>query len=599
MSDVELMLGGAAVELNHSQRQKYLASATSTEATTTAATHLARSNQAPAPADELCLEVRRLPHIQQNASFACTRRPNNLPARLNLTRSHSADSDSTTTTSSSATTSAACSPFDHHYSLVVTPSSAADSSAACSFEIAIPPELITLMAEDQATAIPMSQPIRPPSLIANAASPNSTAASSSTSPTYDARPRTPLARSPSSPSASSSTSPPLGSRVVHGTAVGAGSTGSNPSQHVLIPPAIQTTSNAMASSPCFVHTHLDSSLADFIRKEGEMRRRKQARNERRVRRASQAKQQQQAAAAAAAAAAPARTSQSPPSDAPTTPRNRSLLLPQMFADDNYDGSSTEAEDSSDDEAQSLTRQLAETAVSVREMSKQLGRARVRSNIQSIMIITKARDNHLIKLTRDLTIHLMTTNKHHRERGLTVYVDHQLRKSKRFDAIGLERDYPHCFKPMPIRRFSRHGSSSSLAADMATATNSPRATNHSLSVALSSRLMRSLHERQVSGDGQLTTSQATFTNGGNGDAAEDGQLRYWTAEMCTKSPHLFDFVVTVRHVPLKPNENPPPFLTFFETAWWRWYSSVRLLALSTCRATRHSICPRFSWFLDQF
>jgi NAD+ kinase len=33
-------------------------------------------------------------------------------------------------------------------------------------------------------------------------------------------------------------------------------------------------------------------------------------------------------------------------------------------------------------------------------------------------------------------------------------------------------------------------------------------------------------------------------GGNMPSAEEGQLRYWTAEMCTKSPHLFDFVVTV-------------------------------------------------------
>lgn len=27
--------------------------------------------------------------------------------------------------------------------------------------------------------------------------------------------------------------------------------------------------------------------------------------------------------------------------------------------------------------------------------------------------------------------------------------------------------------------------------------------------------------------------------------DEGQLRYWTNEMCTKSPQLFDFVVTVR------------------------------------------------------
>jgi NAD+ kinase len=26
--------------------------------------------------------------------------------------------------------------------------------------------------------------------------------------------------------------------------------------------------------------------------------------------------------------------------------------------------------------------------------------------------------------------------------------------------------------------------------------------------------------------------------------DEGQLRYWTSEMCSNSPHLFDFVVTV-------------------------------------------------------
>lgn len=81
---------------------------------------------------------------------------------------------------------------------------------------------------------------------------------------------------------------------------------------------------------------------------------------------------------------------------------------------------------------SLTKQLAETAVGVREMSKQLGefplllqrssfgteegymrhcmhslgRARVHSTIQSILIVTKARDNRLIKLTRELALYLM-------------------------------------------------------------------------------------------------------------------------------------------------------------------------------------------------
>jgi NAD+ kinase len=68
---------------------------------------------------------------------------------------------------------------------------------------------------------------------------------------------------------------------------------------------------------------------------------------------------------------------------------------------------------------SLTKQLAETAVGVREMSKQLGRARVRSNIQNILIITKARDNRLIKLTRDLALYLMLKPRHGHSRGLVV------------------------------------------------------------------------------------------------------------------------------------------------------------------------------------
>lgn len=55
---------------------------------------------------------------------------------------------------------------------------------------------------------------------------------------------------------------------------------------------------------------------------------------------------------------------------------------------------------------SLTRQLAETATGVREMSKQLGRTKVKSNIQSVLIVTKARDNRLIKLTREVAVYLM-------------------------------------------------------------------------------------------------------------------------------------------------------------------------------------------------
>ena len=40
----------------------------------------------------------------------------------------------------------------------------------------------------------------------------------------------------------------------------------------------------------------------------------------------------------------------------------------------------------------------------------------------------------------------------------------------------------------------------------------------------------------------------MTNGNGsseGQSQPEGQLRYWTSDMCSNSPHLFDFVVTVR------------------------------------------------------
>lgn len=93
-----------------------------------------------------------------------------------------------------------------------------------------------------------------------------------------------------------------------------------------------------------------------------------------------------------------------------------------------------SEDDDDPHSGSLTRQLAETAVGVREMSKQLGRllctqcdvsgslragrARIRANIQSVLIVTKARDNRLIELTRELALYLMLRPRHS-HRGLIV------------------------------------------------------------------------------------------------------------------------------------------------------------------------------------
>jgi NAD+ kinase len=49
----------------------------------------------------------------------------------------------------------------------------------------------------------------------------------------------------------------------------------------------------------------------------------------------------------------------------------------------------------------------------------LGRARVRSNIQNVLIVTKARDNKLIKLTRELALYLMLKPRNGHSRGLVV------------------------------------------------------------------------------------------------------------------------------------------------------------------------------------
>jgi hypothetical protein len=33
-----------------------------------------------------------------------------------------------------------------------------------------------------------------------------------------------------------------------------------------------------------------------------------------------------------------------------------------------------------------------------------------------------------------------------------------------------------------------------------------------------------------------------------NSGDEGQLRYWTSEMCSRNAHLFDFVVTVSKRP---------------------------------------------------
>lgn len=287
-------------------------------------------------------------------------------------------------------------------------------------------------------------------------------------------------------------------------------------------------------------------------------------------------------------------------------------------DEGYDG--IDEGEYEDEDGRSLTRQLAETAVSVREMSRELGRARVKSNIQSILIVTKARDNQLIKLTRELALHLMKLPRQGKGgRGLTVYVDAQLKKSKRFDAAGIERDNPELFRsphhhhhhhhhshhnsqsgsvsnlagmtnaqsgsssgPLFQRRPSRRssnsasslnllgmqtatpgnvsGSSTPALATSSSHTNGSRPLTKLTEALVSRQIDRNLERRNKEANGYAATEgvsgQQTPTHAKSNSSAnlqeenarpgddQQGQLRYWTAEMCSKSPHLFDLVITV-------------------------------------------------------
>ena len=96
--------------------------------------------------------------------------------------------------------------------------------------------------------------------------------------------------------------------------------------------------------------------------------------------------------------------------------------------------------SAEDDGMSHSR-LMQTATSVREISKQLQRRPIKRAVRTIMIITKARDNKLVYLTRELTNFLLKTPRYHSDLGVTVYVDAKLRTSTRFDAAGLLASNP--------------------------------------------------------------------------------------------------------------------------------------------------------------
>lgn len=93
------------------------------------------------------------------------------------------------------------------------------------------------------------------------------------------------------------------------------------------------------------------------------------------------------------------------------------------------------EEIADDEWLSHSR-LVQTATGVREVSKQLQRRPIKRAVKNVMIVTKARDNSLVHLTRELAEWLLSTPRYGHDVGINVYVDSKLRNSNRFGAAGL-------------------------------------------------------------------------------------------------------------------------------------------------------------------
>lgn len=85
--------------------------------------------------------------------------------------------------------------------------------------------------------------------------------------------------------------------------------------------------------------------------------------------------------------------------------------------------------------------LMQTATSVREISKQLQRHPIKRAVRNVMIITKARDNNLVCLTRELAEWLLKTPRYNSDLGVNVYVDAKLQNSKRFNAASLIASNP--------------------------------------------------------------------------------------------------------------------------------------------------------------
>ncbi|CAD6506186.1 BgTH12-07116 [Blumeria graminis f. sp. triticale] len=81
-------------------------------------------------------------------------------------------------------------------------------------------------------------------------------------------------------------------------------------------------------------------------------------------------------------------------------------------------------------------QLSEMAWGVRELSKRLGSIRLKLKVKSVFLLIKAHDEALIENARNITKWLLS---HEREVPYTIWVEENLKYSKKFDSEGLIAD----------------------------------------------------------------------------------------------------------------------------------------------------------------
>lgn len=85
------------------------------------------------------------------------------------------------------------------------------------------------------------------------------------------------------------------------------------------------------------------------------------------------------------------------------------------------------------------KQLAEMAFGIRELSKRLGHIRLKLHVKTVFLLTKARDEHLIKNTREMTDWLLDEQKHDGHQ-YTVYGIHTFKQLDVADMSQLRRGH---------------------------------------------------------------------------------------------------------------------------------------------------------------